>query len=336
MELVNDIGWPAQMALLPDRDGRETLLVVVKGTFTLERGGCRPADEPVPLTLADEHSGEPGLSTVRCESDFALEKPATDVLLLGHAWAPRGRAKESRVKLQAGPAGCEARVHGDRHWSVVLGLPKVSSPEPFERIPLCWERAFGGTQIQKGGDEVEGAEERNPIGTGFVKGRGASAIDGVALPNIEDPSELLKRPGQRCAPAGFGVVGRHWLPRRPLFGTYDEAWKRDRMPLPPVDLDPRAFCAAPQPLQARPHLRGGETVVAEGVSPDGPLRFELPRVAHRWEVRIANDWTGLTPLLDTLILEPDEGRVALVWRARLDVHNRLRQVRGVRLRAEPA
>lgn len=333
MELVNETGWPGQLVILPDGGGRETLLVVLKATFAIERAGCRPADEPVPLTLADEHHGEPGLSSVRLESDLALEKPATDVIMLGHAWAPRGRARESRVRLSVGPVAREARIFGDRRWALVLGLPRIEGPEPFERIPLVWERAFGGVQPRKGEDEVEGAEERNPVGTGFVKKRTSSFVDGLALPNVEDPSHLLKTPGQRREPAGFGIVARHWLPRRPLFGTYDEAWMKNRMPLPPADLNPRAFCGAPEVLQARPHLRGGEPVSMDGVSPDGPVRFELPRVDHRWEVRVGNDWTELHPLLDTVVLEPDASRVTLVWRAKLDVHGRVRRVRGVRARA---
>jgi hypothetical protein len=336
VELVNEIVYPAQLLVLPDPGGRETLLVVAKATYTIAMGTCVPAEEPVPLLFEEEHYGEPGKSSVRRETDLGPVKPATDVILLGHAYAPNGKAKESSVSLCVGPVAREVRVFGDRRFAVVLGLPHVDGPEPFDRMPLTWERAFGGVQPLPKGDGYAGAEERNPVGTGFVAKRDKSFIDGLRLPNIEDPKSLLKSPGQKRDPAGFGFVARHWLPRRPLFGTYDAAWMNNRMPLPPEDLDERAFCGAPEALQARPHLQGGEPVRLEGASSHGPLAFELPRVSMNWEAKLGDVWIALAPVIDTLILEPDESRCTLTWRARLDIHGRVRKVRGVRLRAEAA
>ncbi|MCG8022594.1 MAG: DUF2169 domain-containing protein [Candidatus Thiodiazotropha endolucinida] len=64
MELLNatpmQVGYT--MSMLPD--GRELLVVVVKGTFTMpERGGQPGYSEPQkPLVEADVYTGEPGIS----------------------------------------------------------------------------------------------------------------------------------------------------------------------------------------------------------------------------------------------------------------------------------
>ncbi len=51
-------------------DGRELLVVVVKGTFTIPKNDEEPqlAQEQVPLVEADEFTGEPGFSAPLYES----------------------------------------------------------------------------------------------------------------------------------------------------------------------------------------------------------------------------------------------------------------------------
>ncbi|MCC7143847.1 MAG: DUF2169 domain-containing protein [Candidatus Eisenbacteria bacterium] len=333
MELDNRTAMPAQIAVLPDKDGYETLLVIAKATYRLVGERLEPHDEPVAITQADEFHGKPGESSVRLESDLALGKPATDVVVLGHAYAPKGKAKEGKLVLRVGKVEQSARVFGDRRFALTLGLVRISGPEPFEKLPLLWERSFGGVQTEKGGKQITGGEERNPVGTGFVKKKRRSFIDGLALPNFEHPKMLLKRPGQRPTPVGFGFVGRHWVPRRNYMGTYDAAWERDRLPLVPVDFDLRAFCAAPEAMQFTPHLVGGEPILLDGFHPRGPLRFALPTGRPRMAVEAKGSWTDLEPTLDTVVIEPDEGRVALTYRASFRIHNFVRRVSAIRVEA---
>ncbi len=73
---------------------------------------------------------------------------------------------------------------------------------------------------------------------------GRAFEDGVSLPNLEDPADPLLRWGQIAAPAGFGFVSPDWEPRASLGGSYDETWRRERMPLLPGDFDRRFFNAA--------------------------------------------------------------------------------------------
>ena len=97
MELMNATGMAAGYTMSTDKDGREWLVVVAKGTFLIPRN---PNDEPdlgpdqIPLVMTDEFSGEPGFSAPTNEIDFAPRKPQCGVLLTGSAYAPGGRATE--------------------------------------------------------------------------------------------------------------------------------------------------------------------------------------------------------------------------------------------------
>src|SRR3989344_2715 len=93
MELINSTAMAAAYAQGLLADGRETLVVVVKGTFTLPLDGsvARLAAVQRPLLMADVFAGEPGLSVMLREMDFAPFKPYCDVLVTGSAFAPDGR-----------------------------------------------------------------------------------------------------------------------------------------------------------------------------------------------------------------------------------------------------
>ena len=119
MELVNATGMVAGYTMGLDPNGRERIVVVIKGTFAISEGGgdLLLADEQRPLVMADEFYGEPGLSAMQRESDFAPMKPHCDVLLLGSAHAPGGRPVDRvSVGLRVGSFVKGFDVVGDRVW----------------------------------------------------------------------------------------------------------------------------------------------------------------------------------------------------------------------------
>jgi len=224
------------------------------------------------------------------------------------------------------------RVFGDRHWWVLLGLLRFRTrPRAFEKMPLVYERAFGGFQASGKKGKVEGYDERNPIGIGYLKKAGFALVRRHRLPNLENPSQPLKRPGHRPAPAGFGYLARHWSPRRELLGTYDDAWQKERMPLLPEDFDPAGWNGAHPALQISPYLRGNEKVRISGAARGKPIEFRLPGIAPVMEAHWLGDWKPLEVALDTVVIEPDEKRVSLTWRARLNIHGRIRKLTAVRM-----
>src|ERR1019366_8064087 len=105
MELLNATRMQAGYTMGLRPDGRELLVVVVKGTFEFPRGVEEPklAEKQLPLVEADTFTGEPGLSAPVYESDYAPVKPRCDALLLGSAYAPDGLpAERVRVSLRVG------------------------------------------------------------------------------------------------------------------------------------------------------------------------------------------------------------------------------------------
>ena len=87
MELLNASKLLAAYTQGLAPDGRESLVVVAKGTFNLPLDGraATLADSQQPLLMADTFLGEPGLSAPLQEMDFAPIKPFCDVLVRGKA-----------------------------------------------------------------------------------------------------------------------------------------------------------------------------------------------------------------------------------------------------------
>ena len=80
MELLNATKMQAGYTMGMQPDGRELLVVVVKGTFVIPNAGEEPklAEEQVPLIEADTFTGEPGLSAPVYESDYSPRKLRCD------------------------------------------------------------------------------------------------------------------------------------------------------------------------------------------------------------------------------------------------------------------
>jgi len=312
LQVRNGTPFKTGIMMLPDARGVDTLFAVVKGTFAL---GDRLAlaDVQVPVVPADQHHDDPAMSSVRVPSDVCLGKPATDVLLLGSAWAPRGTpTAQMDVSLRVGPVAKTVRVFGDRVWEVDAAGARIAPVAPFVRVPLVWERAYGGTSLTEKGPA---SYARNPVGVGFGAAVGGRPSSGSPLPNIEDPAALIGSWKDAPGPAGFAPLAAHWQPRCSYAGTYDERWQTQRSPYLPDDFDPRFFQLAAPGLIAGSYLQGGEPVEILGASERGAERFVLPALRVMVNYRLGDAAHDRAAVLDTVILEPDVRRVVMVWRA---------------------
>jgi hypothetical protein len=206
-------------------------------------------------------------------------------------------------------------VFGDRVWFRAAGVWEKSEPVPFERMPLVYERAFGGADATHEDPGRHGFEKRNPVGAGFCLSGKKERLADLPLPNLEDPARPIRDWTDRPAPAAPGFTARSWMPRLGYAGTYDEAWRRDRCPFLPDDFDERFFNAAHPDLVAPRPLEGGEGIRVSGASPAGDLVFRVPSWRLEVSLVVRGEWTATGPMLDTLLIEPDESRLTLVWRA---------------------
>lgn len=328
LQLKNQTPFKASLMLLPDRSGVDCVVTVVKATFAIG-DSLEVASDQVDLVLADQYFGEPATTSVRVPSDVSIEKAGTDVLVLGHAWSPDGAlAWQMDASVKVGPLTKSIRIFGDRVWESSGSVARISWVAPFSRMPLVWERSFGGTDVTERGPI---AESRNPAGIGFRVPNGAKPLNGLPLPNIEAPDALIGAWTDTPMPACFAPVAPHWMPRRSFAGTYDEDWENNRSPFLPVDFDPQFCQVAPLGLSAIPHLHGGEIAELRGLTPDGMLRFTLPSltvgIVHRLDRGVE-----LRPArLDTVVIEPDAKRLVAVWRAVYQCDKRVRRVREVEI-----
>jgi hypothetical protein len=322
LQLKNETPFKTAIAVFPDRAGVDTVYVMIKGTCTL-RPGIALAEEQVPVIIADEYLGEPALSSLKIASDYHIGKPGTDVLLVGHAWAPGGQAvTESTVTVTVAERSKTIRVIGDRVWR--NGRP--TDPLPFESMPLVWERAYGG--FDNSTDQVL-AEERNPVGVGFKGAREADEFDDQPVPNLEDPRKPLQKLGQIVDPVCFAPIAPSWLPRRSFAGTYDAKWQRKRAPYLPEDFDARFLqCATPE-LAFDRYLQGGEQVNVDGATPDAPISFTIPAVRLSVEATVAGASQTPTVNLETLLIEPDLNRASFTWRAAIPADRKVLKVETV-------
>jgi hypothetical protein len=329
MQLFNLTPFAADRVVTSSRQGRDTLLVVVKGTFSLasqERGVPLLAAEQAPITLVDTYAGEPGQSSLSRPSDLVPEKPGAEVFVTGHLIPAQSGVGVLDVALTLGTVDKQVRVFGDRVWERSVFGYRASAPAPITRMPIAWERAFGGFD--------ETTQERfgpNPIGCGFMGKKSQAKLVGTPVPNFVDRGAPLEAPGDQGRAVGFGALAPAWAERRQYAGTYDDAWLRDTSPFLPDDFDVRYFLAAPPDQRLSRPLVGGERGRLGGLAPDGQLDFLVPRARLEIEAMMGAELESMAVVCDTVILELDTQALVLVWRARLDVQDRLDELRWIRV-----
>jgi hypothetical protein len=331
-EILNVTPFAAAILPAQDRDGRDLAVAAVRATFLFTARGevtRAPPAAQIAVLPADAHLGDPATTSVRLAGEATPARPGTDVAILGHAYG-RGR-KEVEAGFQVRDLRKTVVVSGPRQW--VAGFPvAIAGPVAFEQAPLRWEQAFGGT-YEDAGRPVPFHE--NPVGVGFAR----ELVDRSPLPSVEARGGRVRTPKDRPTPGGLGFVPQGWKQRSRFAGTYDAAWEKVRRPLFPEDLDERFWNAVPQDQVLRPKLAGGERLVLLNVHPDAEtVALAVPRVTLAATFRIRDAETALPMTADTLLVEPDEGRLAITYRAILPVGDDRLRLRSVvfRERGTPA
>jgi hypothetical protein len=315
-----------------DPDGTERIVVVVKGTFDMPASGgvLSLAEEQLDFVHADTFTGEPGESATLYETDFAPIKPHCDVLLIGAASAPYGQPVTSlQVGMRVGDLVKQFEVIGDRYWTSGLGDPRPSSPRPFTRIPLTYDRAFGGGAPSPRDPSLKNAFLANPVGIGYFEGSPESEILGQPVPNTQDPSDPVVSPRRSYQPMAFGPIGRNFAARVPLAGTYDEHWLQEVCPFLPADFDNRYYQSAPVDQQMR-YPSGGEIVQLVNLTATPLPPCQLPDLGLPVEItHVEGQRNERAAVVDTIVLEPDAARVTIIWRTSQPLRRNIREIAQV-------
>src|SRR5262249_15774575 len=145
--------------------------VVCKATYALEPGESKLAPDQEPVHDREGHwDGDPRRS-VHVPSDLAPFKPRADVVLVGHAYAPRSElARSLGVRLMVGERGTAVEVYCPR----ALGREgDLREGARWNKMPIRYEYAAGGV------------ETWNPVGVG--PGAPADAYGQRPLPHLQPP-----------------------------------------------------------------------------------------------------------------------------------------------------
>lgn len=339
--------WSTRMIPGYAPDGGHILSVLAKKTYAIAHQQVAQEDleDPIGLFEADIHygAGNPKTDPVQVESDLVAYKPCVDFVVVGSAHAPRGkRARFFDVGAQVGAAVRMVRVFGNRTVQVKTFGFEFTEPEPFESMPLHYGLAYGGTDsVSDPGTTC--TYPRNPVGKGFVVKKDLKALHGLALPNLEDPRQILTADNllvgkfadweRMPIPQAFSPTGKNFHPRLDLAGLplddrTAQEWAHQQkiaaMPqvganadpgaAPPV-LNPLFFNGAPEG-QRYPFLKGDETIRLSYMDPDFPLfEFKLPYEVPNLFLEANNEGPEeLAAVLQTVVVHKQTNQVTLLWR----------------------
>jgi hypothetical protein len=296
--------------------GQLYVTVVVKATFALVPDEDMRLIEPEPLLREDVHlGGLPNRSAIAA-SELAPYLTRADITLTGHAYAPGGQpvsmlAVRLAVLRDRALVDKTLHVYGDRQGD--------AAPQPFERMSMAYERAYGGV-----------GWAANPIGMGVESAS--------PQPNLVSPT------GPRETTVGFGPIASLWPNRRKrLGGTPRKALSGAIVELPD-SFDFLYFQSAPEDQQTD-FLLGDEWVLLEGLHPSlSGVRSRLP--GARGVARIQ----GLTPSspelarqidlrADMLRIDGDRQTCSVVWRSPVPIRDeatlaRVRVTAGVTIQGQ--
>ncbi|MCP4294778.1 MAG: DUF2169 domain-containing protein [Proteobacteria bacterium] len=302
-----------------DQSGKMVWMLAVKASFKINPGSelLSIADQQEEVHSLEEYVGEAHNSSLEKTRDFALSKPKVDILINGTAFAPGGKeVTELKVGFGLGEISKILKITGEREYQKALGFLIKTTPLPFEKMPITYERAFGGWQDEEDESDNPLFDVRNPAGTGFSKKRRYFA--GKDLPSVEYPTHKTKRNPKKNRIAGFGPIPGHWQPRVGYAGTLVDKPEVDMTQVRPDDFSNRFYQCAPEDQQIREYT-GNEEVWISNMHPKHPtLEFKLPTIKIDLESRMDGKSFKTPAKLQSVTITPDKELVQMVWQGNLE------------------
>jgi hypothetical protein len=342
---------PRKAVLLAvDAKGRQIVSLHIKQTFAFNaRGKCVLAedDEQVPLFFPRPEPRAPW----HVEMDVLPLKHSTDMIV--HALAYGHGARECEVSIAVGGRKIAYNISGDRRCIYAgPGSIRFSEADRFDAIPICYENAYGGVDDTVAIPDPKtlmdcfrrhpGAYPRNTEGRGYVIAERREALDGLLLPNVQHPKQLLTPDNiivgapenwwRQPLPWSCDWFAKSWYPRASFLAGppvdmpvedhevaevrlgWVEAGQQARTERTPLSqrLDSRYFDAA-SPALVVPFIRANERIELVGMTREESLVIELPGLRPRMEVRFEGRMYQLEPVLNRVVLSVEEERLSIVW-----------------------
>ena len=259
MELINATGMQAGYTMGLQPDGRELLVVVVKGTFTIPEDPKKEpelAEEQVPLVEADVFTGEPGFSAPLYESDYAPRSRAATSCSTA-APCPGGKpAERVTVSLRVGPWQSRSTWSAIGSGNAASARPPTN-PEPFTVMPISYDNAFGGVDRSREDPAKHRWYPLNHAGVGYHEYLDADSSTASPAQHRGDRPDRSPTPGGNTGrwPSARSVGPGSRGPSMPAPTTRSGSTTSSRSS--PADFDERYYQSAPEDQQI-PYPQGGK------------------------------------------------------------------------------
>lgn len=262
--------------------------IILKASFSFANDSVMPLCGQKPaLRRHEEHHEHNPMRSIRAPSDWVPFLNKVDILFSGSAHAPRGTSTAALpVRLSIGRAeDGQISVVFDKQLLARSVSKDGGSGPPFERMPIIYERAFGGI-----------GHLLNPIGT-------------------QNPTIVYIAPEAKELPAGFGPISSRWPSRKKRLQGHTLRPLEDPLLELPAEFDAFYFQSAPDD-QRLDYLAGDEIILLEHLHAEHPeLEMRLPGARALYRVVTAAGMSkpvGLNP--DTLFIDGDAQTCTLTYR----------------------
>jgi hypothetical protein len=306
LDLISISPFQVASVLWRPADGSWVQTILCKATFDLRPGVATLAEKQEPPNQENSYwNGDPTCS-LHAVRDLVPIKARADVLLVGRAFAPKGRAVRSLIaRLAVGAVDKSIEVFGDRTWPT--GGP-LGEPAVFTTMPLVYELAAGGP------------DTTNPVGV--ITGPRAAAQGLTRMPNLQIAGLAPPDRSTLLSPIGFGPIATSWPERRRRLGALAGSWPKEgwnRRPMP-EELDTAYFNAAPDDQQVEA-LSDDARIVLEHLHPEhSRLETALPGVRPRARLEIPGiPQQEVRMRFDTLAIDTDRAVATVVWRGQVSL-----------------
>ncbi len=200
-------------------EGQRRIGLLLKRVYNFQNGGgcdLAPEDQQEPVSAQEvpyEELEPPLVSPVRADCDLFAFRRKTDLVVQGSAYTYFSGVSMTHVSVRLGAFERSVRVYGDRQVARGLdGKPRFGDPEPFDTMPIRYDRAYGGVdvvalrrnpaplmlqELAKTRPDVPIATDtpfhyqRNPCGRGFLIDDDDESLASVQAPNLEFPFDPI-------------------------------------------------------------------------------------------------------------------------------------------------
>ncbi|UQA56215.1 DUF2169 family type VI secretion system accessory protein [Polyangium aurulentum] len=291
---------PFDVGSLLWRDELGTLVctVIAKATYKLAPGESAPLDVPLPLQEEDGHWDDDPTKSVHVPSDLVPFKRSAEIVVVGSAFAPEGRATRSvAARVVVGSVDKTLEAWGPRRFRVDGTLQDAP---PQARFSLRYEHAPGGPDT----DNPAGIDASRPGLHGQIN-----------VPQLLPHLHQVHSPSDHIPRVGFGPIAAVWPSRAGLLGPRERAWlgRPGASPMPQT-FPSKFFQVAPEDQWLDRPLAPNELIVLEKMHAKHPrLAMSLSGLEPR-AIVVGSNEEPLWLQADLLFIDTDRGLVTLTYR----------------------